>query len=175
MTTETRRMPRWGVCRYVAGSVLLLLGSVVLLWWVCAGSAAQPPTAEETAPTGPDGLDRLKAFTLDPRPGNLEPSPLDALDRRDGEPSFRPGLPAEVVAVVGSWRGKQSLTGANVIAPSRDGRIAAGGRGTTQVTLHTADMFEVLDALPCPDGLLCLAFSADGRLLVGGGVGWVTV
>jgi WD40 repeat protein len=168
-------MTRWGVFRCAAGSVLLLLGSVVLLWWVCTGPATPPPAAEETAPSGPEPLDRLKAFTLDPRPGHREPSPLDALNRRDAEPSFRPGLPAEVVAVVGRWRGKQYLTGANVIAPSRDGRIAAGGRDTTQVTLHAADTFEVLDALPCPDGLLCLAFSADGRLLVGGGVGWLTV
>jgi WD40 repeat protein len=175
MTSDTGRMTRRGVFLCVAGAMLLLLGSVALLWWACAGSAAPPPTAEETAPTGPDSLDRLKAFTLDPRPGNREPSPLDALNRRDAEPSFRPGLPAEVVAVAGSWRGKQYLTGANGIAPSGDGRVAAGGRDTTQVTLHAADTFEVLDALPCPDGLLCLAFSADGRLLVGGGLGWLTV
>jgi WD40 repeat protein len=175
MTSDAGGMTRRGVFLCVAGAVLLLLVSVVLLWWVCAGSAAPPPTADDTAPAGPDSLERLKAFTLDPRPGNLQPSPLDALNRRDGEPSFRPGLPAEVVAVVGPWRGKQYLTGANVIAPSRDGRIAAGGRDTTQVTLHAADTFEVLDALPCPDGLLCLAFSADGRLLVAGGVAWLTV
>src|SRR5262245_27730496 len=108
MTTDAGRMTPWGVFGCVAGSVLLLLGSVVLLWWVCATSAA-PPTADDTARAGPDSLDRLKAFTLDPRPGNPEPSPLDALDRRDGEPSFRPGPPAEVVAEVGSWRGKQYL------------------------------------------------------------------
>src|SRR5262249_3756239 len=117
MTTDTRRMTRWGVFGCVAGSLLLLLGSVVLLWWVCATSAA-PPAADEPAPAGPDSLDRLKAFPLAPRPGNRDPSPLDALNRRDREPSFRPGLPAEVVAVVGPWRGKQYLTGANVIAPS---------------------------------------------------------
>jgi hypothetical protein len=80
-----------------------------------------------------------------------------------------------VLVVGGSWRGKQYLTGATVTAPSRGGRIVAGGRDTTQVTLHAADTFEVRDALPCPDGLLCRAFSAKGRLLVGGGVGWLTV
>src|SRR5262249_19645753 len=134
MPTGTGRMSRWGVFLGVAGSVLLLLGPVALLWWAGTRSAAPPATAEEAAPAGPARLDRLKAFTLDPMPGNRDPSRLDALGRRDGEPSFRPGLPAEAVAVVGPWRGKQYLTGATVVAPSRDGRVAAGHRDTTQVT-----------------------------------------
>src|SRR5438270_9723896 len=99
MSTDMGLMTRWGLFRYTAGSVLLVLGSVALLWWACAGSAAQPPTVEEAAPAGPDPLERLKTFALGPGPGDRKPSPLDALDRRDRESSFRPGLPAEVVAV----------------------------------------------------------------------------
>lgn len=149
--------------------LMVLVWTTAALWnaftWPedeTAESADEPPTA---IPQRADDL---------PAPPNLPPSPLDALDRTAIPPSaLRPGLPQEVVAVVGSWQGEQHLAGVDVMTASRDGRVAAGGQLSTFVTLHDARPLRLREALQCPEGLLRLAFSPDSQVLAAGGVGWL--